>query len=164
MKKLLLLAGAIVAIAPVRAENEASEKPDYGPIEKLSLKPFSEATRGLSVYGYLRWKYFWAGEPVGTETPSVEGTTWGGPSSYDEFAVWHFGPKGDLRYETATGSWHNGSWKQRGAAVYIETNNRYSEKIGIIEGDLIRGDGHNTAGISRWPWSARREPAKSQAK
>ena len=47
-----------------------------------------------------------------------------------------------------------GNWTQSGSNVYMETNNKYSERRGIVEGDKMHGKAVNIKGDS-WTWSYR---------
>ena len=96
--------------------------------------------------------------------PSLEGTTWEGPSQYDGFIRWHFGAKGKLSYANEYDTWTNGSWTQRGEAVYIEANGRYAEHIGVFKDGAIIGNGHNVGGVSTWQWSVRPVKKKEVSK
>ena len=58
-----------------------------------------------------------------------------------------------LCYTSPTGYYDNGTWKQDGTSVYVETNNRFSERDGKLDKNTIEGTGKNTKG-ERWSWKA----------
>ena len=88
--------------------------------------------------------------------PSIAGTTWEGADIDGDRYVYRFLEDGTLHYTTPTGSWKNGTWRQDGAEVYMETNDRYSERVGTIVGSRMSGRGWNVAG-DKWTWEAERK-------
>jgi hypothetical protein len=140
----------------------------------LELAPFTQATNYLSLFGFLRQRYFGSdgfvpGGLVPGESDSVEdisppvvdlkGTTWTGTDIYvgRTFVPYKytFGADGILTYSYQGNTYRNGTWRQNGNAVYMETNKKYSERVGLIEGSHIKGVGRNLVGQS-WNWEASR--------
>ncbi len=70
---------------------------------------------------------------------SVAGTTWVGTDSDGDYYEYHFQTNGALHYKSPTGFWKNGTWRQEGNEIYMETNNRYTERQGIISGNRMEG-------------------------
>ena len=91
--------------------------------------------------------------PGNSPTPSVAGTTWVGTDSDGDYYEYYFQPDGSLHYKSATGFWKNGSWKQDGDAIYMETNKKYAERQGRISGAHMQGEGWNVKG-RKWTWEA----------
>jgi hypothetical protein len=85
--------------------------------------------------------------------PSVAGTTWGGADSDGDYYDYTFRPDGVLAYKYSGGSFTNGTWKQFGDVIYMETNHKYSERQGTIAGTHIDGNAWNVQG-HEWTWSA----------
>ncbi len=88
--------------------------------------------------------------------PSIAGTTWEGTDVHGDHYVYEFLEDGTLRYTTHEGSWTNGTWTQDGARVYMETNQRYAERVGTIAGSKMTGRGWNVTGL-KWTWEAERK-------
>lgn len=89
-------------------------------------------------------------EPVRTVSliPKLEGTTWMGdgvvaPTTY------FFDKGGVLQYSYNGNTYRSGSWKQEGDAVYWESNNKYCEFKGKIDGTEISGRAWNIRG-GKW--------------
>jgi len=61
--------------------------------------------------------------------------------------------QGVLYYTSPMGYYDNGTWKQDGQSVYVETNKRFSERDGKLVNNAIEGTGKNTKG-ERWSWKA----------
>ena len=70
---------------------------------------------------------------------SVSGTTWVGTDSDNDYYEYTFQADGALYYMSPSGFWKNGTWKQDGDSIYMETNNKYSEYQGRIIGTHIEG-------------------------
>lgn len=87
------------------------------------------------------------------EPVRLAGTVWAGPDSHGDHYEYHFIPSGELHYSSSSGFWKNGTWKQDGAKVYMETNNKYSERWGIISGRRMSGEAKNVTGAA-WTWTA----------
>lgn len=85
--------------------------------------------------------------------PSLAGTSWSasdvtGPVTY------RFQPDGTLEYQYGNGdTFTNATWKQQGSRLYMEFNQKFSERLGRIHGEHILGEGWNKSG-SRWLWDA----------
>jgi hypothetical protein len=88
-------------------------------------------------------------------TPSVLGTVWTGLSIWEgapanqpsERWTVTFLPGQKLRYQTSDGRvFENGTWRQNGALVLLETNQFFSARLGTIHGDVIHGDARNQRG------------------
>jgi len=86
---------------------------------------------------------------------SLAGTTWEGTDSHGSFYVFHFQPDGALHYTNPNGNWRKATWKQDGASVYFETNDRYSEYSGTIDGDRMSGSARNRPG-HQWTFQVER--------
>ena len=84
---------------------------------------------------------------------NVSGTTWVGTDSDGDYYEYHFQPDGALHYKSPTGFYKKGSWKQDGDAIYMETNNKYSERQGQISGTRMTGNAWNIKG-RKWTWQA----------
>ncbi len=91
--------------------------------------------------------------PGGQPTVSIAGTVWSGKDSDGALYEYRFRKDGALHYQSPTGFWKNGSWKQRGNRVYMETNNRYTERQGTIQGNRMSGKARNIKG-AHWTWQA----------
>ncbi len=98
---------------------------------------------------------------AGGEAPAtfvdLEGTTWAGPDS--DGIPWSFTYRsgGALHYSLSGSEYDNGTWKQDGARVIMETNGHYADFTGTIRGSKITGSAHNKAGKS-WTWVAEKQP------
>lgn len=90
------------------------------------------------------------GESVAT---SVAATTWGGTDSDGDHYEYYFRADGALHYNSPTGFWKNGTWRQDKNAIYMEMNNRYSERKGLIIGTRMDGKAWNVEGRT-WTWVA----------
>ena len=86
----------------------------------------------------------------------VAGSTWTGTDSDGDYYEYNFLAGGALHYKSPTGFWRNGTWKQDGSSIYVETNNRYTERKGIITGNQMSGDAWNVKG-RRWTWVAKKK-------
>jgi hypothetical protein len=159
--------------APRSAPHEKARPEPNG----LQLVPFTQGTNYLSVFSFLHRRYFrpsfgasfGSGSIVSDESDRVEdispppidlkGTTWTGTDIYvgSKFVPYKytFGADGILTYSYQGHTYRNGTWRQKGDAVYMETNKRYSERIGLIQGSHIQGVGRNIVGRS-WNWEASR--------
>jgi hypothetical protein len=84
-------------------------------------------------------------------TSPITGTRWRGVDSDGDFLKCVFESRGRLHYTTPTGDFRNGTWRQRGAQIYMETNKRYSEYFGTIDGPRMSGTAQNVA-HGRWTW------------
>ena len=51
----------------------------------------------------------------------------------------YFRVNGALHYKTPTGFHKNGTWKQNGRIIYMETNKKYAEYRGQISGGRMSG-------------------------
>jgi opacity protein-like surface antigen len=91
--------------------------------------------------------------------PKLEGTTWSGdgvvaPTTYT------FEKDGTLVYSYNGQTYTSGSWKQEGARVYWETNNRYCEFEGTVKGSEMAGKAWNVTG-GKWELKMKRDPDKA---
>ncbi len=84
---------------------------------------------------------------------NVSGTTWVGTDSDGDYYEYSFQADGALHYKSPSGFWMNGTWKQDGDSIYMETNNKYSEYQGRITGTHIEGNAWNIKG-RKWTWVA----------
>jgi len=87
---------------------------------------------------------------------SVAGTTWAGTDSDGDHYEYKFQASGALHYSSPTGFWKNGTWKQEGNEIYMETNNKYSERQGTISGNRMEGQAWNVKD-RRWTWVAEKK-------
>ena len=97
-----------------------------------------------------------AARPAQRGVERVAGTTWAGTDSQGDYYEYHFMPDGSLHYKSPTGFWKNGTWKQDGDQIYMETNNKYCERFGTIRGTTMKGHAKNVAG-GAWNWSATKQ-------
>lgn len=93
--------------------------------------------------------------PSSPSVSDVSGTTWISRET-DGTYEYTFIPGGALHYKSPTGFWKNGTWKQEGNSVYMETNQKYAEQRGVITGNEIRGHAWNVNG-NRWTWVAKKK-------
>ena len=91
--------------------------------------------------------------PGNSPTASVAGTTWVGTDSDGDYYEYHLQADGALHYKSPTGFYKNGSWKQDGDTIYMETNKKYAERQGRISGTHMEGKGWNVKGRT-WTWGA----------
>ena len=95
------------------------------------------------------------------EIHDLTGTSWEMIESTGEKIVWNLEPNGVLSYKSNSGFWRNGSWKQTGTQLYIETNNKYYEAVGDLVGDVVEsGQCWNRAGLKA-TWTGRRTETAS---
>jgi hypothetical protein len=87
------------------------------------------------------------------KTIALAGTTWSGKDSDGDFYVYTFERDGTLAYKSPTGSFRNGTWKQFGGALYMETLGHFSEYLGEIRGNVIEGKAWNKD-HRFWSWKA----------
>jgi hypothetical protein len=90
---------------------------------------------------------------------SVEGTAWSGSDSVGSRYTFRFLKGGVLDYTSPSGTYRNGSWKQNGEALYMETNNRYWEFKGAIKGNSLQGSATNIRG-GNWSYQLTRDQRK----
>lgn len=90
---------------------------------------------------------------------SLEGTTWTGTSPEAGEYTMKFLKEGQLQYiinvlqnGVTSPRTVKGAWKQAGSNVQIVIGSSYSVLQGTIEGDLMKGEGHNQEGVS-WKWT-----------
>ena len=82
---------------------------------------------------------------------SISGTTWAGKGFKGRFITFHFKEYGILHYKTPEAEYTNGTWKQYDNAVFAETNKHYTDLLGIISGNTMKGTGWNQHG-DEWEW------------
>lgn len=89
------------------------------------------------------------------EVVNVAGTTWGGIDSDNDYYDYTFQANGVLKYKEAKDTeWETtGTWKQNKNEIYMETNNKYAERVAVIKGSHMEGRAWNTAG-KKWTWVA----------
>lgn len=85
--------------------------------------------------------------------PSVAGTTWAGVDSDNDYYEYQFQRNHELDYKSPTGFYKNGTWKQMGDIIYMETNHKFSERQGRISGTHMSGNAWNVKG-EKWTWQA----------
>jgi hypothetical protein len=91
--------------------------------------------------------------PSNSLTASVAGTTWAGTDSDADYYEYTFQADGVLAYKSPGGFYTNGTWKQNGNGIYMETNHKFSERQGQISGTHMEGKAWNIQG-HRWTWAA----------
>ena len=84
---------------------------------------------------------------------NVAGTTWVGTGSDGDYYEYSFQAGGALYYKSQSESHTNGTWKQDGNSIYMETNNKYSEYQGRISGTHMEGNAWNVKD-RKWTWAA----------
>ncbi|MSQ93411.1 MAG: hypothetical protein EXR98_02520 [Gemmataceae bacterium] len=89
----------------------------------------------------------------------LRGTTWSGYNDAVK-ANWTvlFEPDGTFNYSYGGASYHIGTWRAEGNSLYYETNKKYAEFQGVIQGNTIQGQGWNVAGL-RWQILLNRVPS-----
>jgi len=95
--------------------------------------------------------------PAASGVINLAGTYWDSTEVQGGHYEYHFREDGVLDYKTPSGSYTNGTWKQDGNSIYMETNHKYSERQGTITGNHIEGKGWNVKGL-RWTWRAEKKP------
>lgn len=93
--------------------------------------------------------------PSTGSAPTLTGTVWVG-TDIDGQYEYRFLEGGTLGYKTRTGYFTNGTWRQNGNSIYMETNHKYSERQGTISGNQMAGRGWNIKG-KQWTWQAERK-------
>jgi hypothetical protein len=94
--------------------------------------------------------------PSAAQVINVAGTTWAGTGSDGRYIEYYFQVDGSLHYRSPTGFWKNGTWKQHKSAIYMETNNRFSERLGMITGTQMEGQAWNSRD-EKWTWKAEKK-------
>lgn len=84
---------------------------------------------------------------------SVSGMLWAGKDSDGDFYEYAFMANGDLYWKSPSGFCTIGTWKQDGDSIYMETNNKYSERQGEISGSHMEGKAWNVQN-RKWTWLA----------
>jgi hypothetical protein len=84
------------------------------------------------------------------------GTKWKGVDSENRLYEFIFDKDGILEYESPSGRFRNGSWKQEGDTLRMEMNNHYSDYEGTVSGDSIAGKAKNVTGKT-WTWRVTRQ-------
>lgn len=85
----------------------------------------------------------------------LEGTVWRGQWLDGQTVTLRFDKGGVLEYSYPLGTFRNGTWKQEGASVYMETNKKYAEFRGVLLSGRISGKASNVAG-AKWTWHIQR--------
>jgi hypothetical protein len=99
--------------------------------------------------------------PKPAPVPAVEGTSWSGTSSDGDRYTFRFEKGGILGYTSPTGTYRNGTWRQTGAGLYMETNMRYWEFHGTIKGDRLPRRATNVR-AGQWTYDLKRDTPGSQ--
>lgn len=86
---------------------------------------------------------------------TVEGTVWKGETNPGEVFIVRFEKGGILCYTSPSGTFRNGTWTQKGNAIYLEMNQRYAEYRGVLAGNRLTGTAGNITGLT-WTWSVQR--------
>lgn len=88
--------------------------------------------------------------------PRLAGTCWVGHSGRrSERYIFRYLPDGALNYASPSGLYQNGTWRQVGPVVLMETNRHYADYAGLVHGDRILGTAGNITGAA-WRWDVRR--------
>ena len=152
MKRLFI---ALFALLLCHGATAAPEPQSILEPAKLDLKPFTPETNYMSLSGFLRLRFFLSKNAPQTST-DLTGTTWTGTDLYmgEEYTtfIYTFGQNGILTYGYKGNTYTNGTWQQSGDVVYMETNKKYSERLGLIRDNEMRGVAHNVTG-KQWNWS-----------
>ena len=94
-------------------------------------------------------------KPVSVEdsrdTSFLVGTTWAGRGFKDRLTTFQFKQGGILHYMTPEATYTNGTWKQFGNAVFAETNKHYTNLLGVVSGETMKGIAWNQHG-DEWEW------------
>jgi len=85
--------------------------------------------------------------------PNVAGTTWAGVDSDNYYYEYNFRANHEMDYKSPTGFFTNGTWRQMGDIIYMETNHKFSERQGRISGTHMSGNAWNVKG-EKWTWQA----------
>ena len=87
--------------------------------------------------------------PKGANVGSTElgGTTWTGDGVVNSPTKYHFHADGKMSTTYSGRTYHIGTWKQDGAKIYWECNNRYCEFEGTMDGTTISGKAWNKANL-----------------
>jgi len=119
--------------------------------------------------GFLRIKSVFDFQFEATKEPQVKepgfalasdiinliGTIWDGDDTDGDKYVYEFKQGGILKYDCPTGTFENGTWKQTDNLLYMEMNDKYSQRKGIISSSSMEGEAQNVAG-HKWKWTAAR--------
>jgi uncharacterized protein (TIGR02996 family) len=87
--------------------------------------------------------------------PRLAGTCWAGTDSRGSHYIWRYLPGGALNYTSDSGTYQNGTWRQIGNHVIMETNRRYADYLGFVGGDWIHGKAENVTDL-KWTWKVKR--------
>lgn len=98
-------------------------------------------------------------DPPAPTIPDLRGTTWSGWNDAIK-APWVviFEADGTFNNSYNNNTYRTGSWKQAGNTLYYETNGKYAEFRGAIQGNTIVGQAWNVNGL-RWQILLNRVPA-----
>jgi len=125
------------------------------PVKNIVISAFLTLAMGLYLPAFAQ-------NPRAHSVISVSGTTWVGTDSDGDYYEYSFQADGALYYKSPSGFHTNGTWKQDGNSIYMETNNKYSEYKGLISGTHIEGNAWNVKD-KHWTWVADKQntPAPS---
>lgn len=90
------------------------------------------------------------------EIDSLAGTTWSGTDSDGDHYVFTFEQDGTLAYKSPSGSYRNGKWHRFNKAIYFEMNDHYSDYLGEINGDEMKGKAWNVD-ERKWTWKVKKD-------
>jgi hypothetical protein len=124
-------------------------------VKNIAISAFVTLAIGLylPVFAQNQYPSSSDGSTANHDVANVAGTTWVGTDSDGDYYEYHFQADGALHYKSPSGFHRIGNWKQDGNAVYMETNNKYSEYQGRITGTHIEGNAWNVEG-RKWTWGA----------
>ncbi len=86
---------------------------------------------------------------VPAEEPKAEGTVWAGQDSNGRAYVFRYLKGGAFSYTAPEGTFTNGAWKQDGAKLTWDVNNKFVEYVATINGDKLTGEAVNTQGVKK---------------
>lgn len=78
------------------------------------------------------------------------GSTWRGNFYQDNMWI-TFEKDGTLTYGSGKAVFKNGSWSLQGTDLYLETNGKYLEFRGTVQGNVLQGEAWNVRGLHWQP-------------
>lgn len=120
-----------------------------GILKKEGLEGTGKNTKGEN----WKWKGFQLGTLATRRSDELAGTIWRVMDTDGDNYMFEFRPDGILHYISPRGYFENGTWKQDGTAIYIETNKKFQERFGKLGKEGMEGIGKNTKNQS-WNWTA----------
>lgn len=145
-----------VFLIPARLNECQPTHPQLRELQWVDLFPRWEPglARILEVFAFARASLAPTVSADVQDTRSMLGTIWKGVDSDGDYLEFTFEDGGIVQYENPAGTYGTGAWKQEGAKVYVELNNKYAQYSGQRVGSMIRGITRNVAG-REWTWELR---------